>query len=194
MRQASMTRKTKETQIDMTLKLEGTGLFEGSSGLAFFDHMLTLLAKHAGFDLSLKAKGDLAVDGHHTVEDVGLVLGQLLRKALADKRGIGRYGHILLPMDEALLMCAVDLSGRPFLHYDLGPLAEKVGDFDTELTEEFMRALSTAGAFNLHLVKMHGRNSHHIIEGAFKALARSLAQATALGEKTDIPSSKGTLA
>lgn len=193
-RVAARKRTTKETDIDMQLNLDGEGLFEGSSGVPFFDHMLTLLAKHGRFDLSLTCRGDLEVDAHHTVEDIGIVLGELLTEALGDKRGIGRYGDIILPMDEALILCAVDLSGRPFLNYDVRLAAEQIGLFDTELAEEFMRAFAMSAKVNLHLVQMAGSNTHHIIEGCFKALARSLRKAVAVeAGSSEIPSSKGML-
>ena len=193
-RVAARKRTTKETDIDMQLNLDGEGLFEGSSGVPFFDHMLTLLAKHGRFDLSLTCRGDLEVDAHHTVEDIGIVLGELLTEALGDKRGIGRYGDIILPMDEALILCAVDLSGRPFLNYDVHLAAEQIGLFDTELAEEYMRAFAMSAKVNLHLVQMAGSNTHDIIEGCFKALARSLRKAVAVeAGSSEIPSSKGML-
>lgn len=193
MRQAKKIRRTAETDIEMSLCLEGRGNFEGTSGVAFLDHMLTILARHAAFDIGLKAQGDLEVDAHHTVEDIGIVLGELLLEAIGDKKGINRYGDIILPMDEALIMCAVDLSGRPFLHYDLSLPTDRVGDFDTELVREFMMGLAMSAKMNLHLMLIHGENTHHIIEGAFKALARVLYQAVAPGALDIIPSSKGVL-
>lgn len=193
-RVAQKKRTTKETDIDMRLDLDGKGLFEGTSGVPFFDHMLTLLAKHAHFDLFLNCKGDIEVDAHHTVEDIGIVLGELFVEALQDKRGIARYGDITLPMDEALIICAVDLSGRPYLNYDVHLAAEQIGMFDTELAEEFMRAFAMSAKINLHLVQMAGSNTHHIIEGCFKALARALAKAVMVqAGSTEIPSSKGML-
>jgi len=193
-RLAERKRTTKETDIDMRLDLDGSGLFEGASGVPFFDHMLTLLTKHGQFDLSLDCKGDIEVDAHHTVEDIGIVLGELFTMALGEKRGIARYGDIMLPMDEALIVCAVDLSGRPYLNYDVHLVAEQIGMFDTELAEEFMRAFAMSAKINLHLVQMAGSNTHHIIEGCFKALARALKKAVALqAGSTEIPSSKGLL-
>lgn len=193
-RVAARKRITKETNIDMQLNLDGEGLFEGSSGVPFFDHMLTLLAKHGRFDLNLVCKGDIEVDAHHTVEDIGIVLGELLIEALGDKRGIGRYGDIILPMDEALILCAVDMSGRPFLNYDVQLAAEQIGMFDTELAEEFMRAFAMSAKINLHFMQLAGSNTHHIIEGCFKALARSLRKAVAVeAGNSEIPSSKGML-
>jgi imidazoleglycerol-phosphate dehydratase len=193
-RVSSRKRITKETNIDMQLNLDGEGLFEGSSGVPFFDHMLTLLAKHGRFNLNLVCKGDIEVDAHHTVEDIGIVLGELLTEALGDKRGIGRYGDIILPMDEALILCAVDMSGRPFLNYDVQLTAEQIGMFDTELAEEFMRAFAMSAKINLHLMQLAGSNTHHIIEGCFKALARSLRKAVAVeAGSSEIPSSKGML-
>jgi imidazoleglycerol-phosphate dehydratase len=193
-RVSSRKRITKETNIDMQLNLDGEGLFEGSSGVPFFDHMLTLLAKHGRFNLNLLCKGDIEVDAHHTVEDIGIVLGELLTEALGDKRGIGRYGDIILPMDEALILCAVDMSGRPFLNYDVQLTAEQIGMFDTELAEEFMRAFAMSAKINLHLMQLAGSNTHHIIEGCFKALARSLRKAVAVeAGSSEIPSSKGML-
>ena len=193
-RVAEKKRATKETEIEMKLNLDGTGRFAGTSGVPFFDHMLTLLAKHGGFDLTLSCQGDIEVDAHHTVEDIGIVLGELLTEALGDKRGILRYGDIILPMDEALILCAVDLSGRPYLNYDVHLAAEQIGLFDTELAEEFMRAFAMSAKINLHLMQLAGSNTHHIIEGSFKALARSLRMAVGVTAGSDeIPSSKGVL-
>ncbi len=191
---ASISRKTSETDIVLSLNLDGSGQAAVQTGVAFLDHMLTLLAGHSGFDLELQATGDLEVDGHHTVEDIGICLGQALREALGSKAGINRYGSMLLPMDEALALVAVDLSGRPFLAYDVPVKNAKLGDFDTELAEEFCRALANSAALTLHVKMLAGRNSHHIIEAVFKALARSLRQAVALDSgRTGIPSTKGQL-
>ena len=194
LRVAKRKRTTKETDISMELNLDGQGWFEGSSGVPFFDHMLTLFAKHGGFNLSLVCQGDLEVDAHHTVEDIGIVLGELFLEALGDKRGIARYGDMALPMDEALILCAVDLSGRAFLNYDVHLAAEQIGLFDTELVEEFMRAFAMSAKMNLHLKQLAGTNTHHLIEGSFKALARALKKAvTVEAGNLEIPSSKGLL-
>ncbi len=190
-RTATITRRTNETDIALTLSLDG-GAAEISTGIGFFDHMLAQLARHGGFGITLKCLGDLEVDGHHTVEDVGLALGEALRAALGDKRGIERYGQAVIPMDEALVLCAVDLSGRPCLRYSAEIPAGRVGDFDTELVREFMQAFCNSGMFALHIRQLDGVNSHHIIEGMFKALARALKAAVAVtGE--DLPSTKGAL-
>lgn len=192
-RKSMISRKTKETEINVTLNLDGSGVYWVSTGLPFFDHMLQLFAKHSSFDLELTARGDLAVDGHHTVEDAGMCLGRAMKEALGEKYGINRYGHAIIPMDEALTMAAVDLSGRGFLAFDAPMPATRVGDFDTELVEEFLRALAVNGEFNLHIRLMAGKNTHHIIESIFKALARSLREAAATGGGSGIPSTKGTL-
>ena len=190
-RTATINRRTNETDIALTLSLDG-GAAEISTGIGFFDHMLAQLARHGGFGISLKCLGDLEVDGHHTVEDTGLALGEALRAALGDKRGIERYGQAVIPMDEALALCAVDLSGRPCLRYSAEIHAGRVGDFDTELVREFMQAFCNSGMFALHIRQLDGVNSHHIIEAMFKALARALKAAVAVtGE--DLPSTKGAL-
>lgn len=191
MRTATVTRKTNETDITLTLCLDG-GTASISTGLGFFDHMLEQLSRHGGMGLELRCRGDLHVDGHHTVEDVGLALGEALKSALGDKKGIERYGSALTPMDEALILCAVDLSGRPCLRYSAEIPAQRVGDFDTELAHEFMQALANAGGFALHIRQLDGVNSHHIIEGMFKALARALKQAVAV-TGSSLPSTKGVL-
>lgn len=191
MRTATVTRKTNETDIALTLCLDG-GAASISTGLGFFDHMLEQLSRHGGMGLELRCMGDLHVDGHHTVEDVGLALGEALKSALGDKKGIERYGSALTPMDEALILCAVDLSGRPCLRYSAEIPAQRVGDFDTELVHEFMQALANAGGFALHIRQLDGVNSHHIIEGMFKALARALKQAVAV-TGSSLPSTKGVL-
>ncbi|MCD7774552.1 MAG: imidazoleglycerol-phosphate dehydratase HisB [Clostridiales bacterium] len=195
MRTYSEERKTAETEISLSLNLDGTGKYDIDSGCGFLDHMLTLFAKHSRFDLTVKCKGDTNVDYHHSVEDIGIVLGNALSAALGNSMGIKRYGHIILPMDEALILCAVDLGGRSYINYDLNIPTEKVGDFDTELTEEFMSSFSRCGKFNLHLQQLSGSNSHHIIEGAFKALGRAMREAAAIDEcaKDEIPSTKGIL-
>jgi imidazoleglycerol-phosphate dehydratase len=193
-RMAEIFRTTAETSINLKLEIDGQGEFKGSSGIGFFDHMLNLLSRHSGFNISLEANGDLEVDGHHTVEDIGIVLGQALGKALGDKAGINRYGHIILPMDEALVMLVVDMSGRPFLSYDVPLPSSKVGNFDTELTEEFVRALATNAGLTLHIKLLAGQNTHHIIEAVFKGLGRVLRAATALDKYCrGIPSTKGIL-
>jgi len=194
MREAQVERNTKETQITLTLGLDGEGRLRGETGIGFLDHMLTLLARHGGLDLAIQARGDLQVDMHHLVEDIGIVLGQALKEALGDKRGIVRYGSACIPMDEALVLAAVDLGGRPYLSQRLEIRRRQIGDFPTELVEEFMRALATAAGMNLHLVQLAGRNTHHIVEAAFKALARALRQAVALDPRVkEVPSSKGVL-
>lgn len=177
MRQAHITRQTKETDIALTLALDGTGACEVDTGCGFVDHMLEALGRHALVDLRVTCQGDTRVDDHHTVEDVGIVLGMALRQALGDKRGITRYGDSLLPMDEALVLAAVDLSGRAYLQYDLDIPTQKVGTFDTELVREFFLALTREAGITLHLRQLTGQNSHHIIEAAFKGFARALRQA-----------------
>ena len=195
MRKAEIARKTNETDIKLTLELDGTGKSEISTGCGFLDHMLTLFARHGRFDMSVSCKGDRYVDFHHTVEDIGIVLGDAFRKALGDMRGIVRYGSMILPMDEALIMTAVDISGRPHLFYGLEIPAQRVGDFDTELTEEFFLGFVRHAGVTLHIKQLAGTNSHHIIEGAFKSAARSLAAAVKIEEayKNEIPSTKGVL-
>lgn len=195
MRTAEINRKTNETDIKLSLNLDGTGKSEINTGCGFLDHMLTLFARHGGFDLSVSCKGDTYVDYHHTVEDIGIALGDAFKSALGDMRGITRYGSFILPMDEALIMTAVDISGRSHLSYDLQIPAQKVGDFDTELAEEFYLGFVRHAAVTLHIKELSGTNSHHIIEGAFKSVARSLAAAVKIDEnrKDEIPSTKGVL-
>ena len=195
MRSAEITRKTAETDIRLSLSLDGSGKSSVDTGCGFLDHMLTLFARHARFDLTVECVGDTDVDYHHTVEDVGIVLGSALKDALGDKKGIKRYGSTILPMDEALVLTAIDISGRAHLSYSLTGLAEKVGKFDTELSEEFFEAFVRSAGITLHVRKMDGRNTHHIIEGAFKSFARSLSEAVAIDEryKDEIPSTKGVL-
>lgn len=195
MRQAKLSRKTQETEIEISLLLDGSGKSEIDTGIGFLDHMLILLAKHAGIDLSVKAKGDLFIDGHHTAEDTGIVLGQVLARALDSKRGIQRYGSALIPMDEALVSAAIDLSGRPYLVFRAEFDSPAVGGFDTQMTEEFFRALAFNAGMTLHLQCAYGNNDHHKIEGLFKAFARSLRQAISIDESNpdQIPSSKGVL-
>lgn len=195
MRYFELSRKTAETDIALSINLDGKGEGKIDTGCGFLDHMLTLFAKHGGFDLTVKCKGDINVDYHHTVEDIGIVLGECFRKSLGDKKGITRYGDIILPMDEALILSAVDISGRSYLGLDLKIKAKKVGDFDTELVEEFLIAFVSNAKINLHVRQIAGRNSHHIIEGAFKAIARSLKKAVAIDVNNAgaIPSTKGVL-
>ena len=194
MRRAQVDRRTKETQIVLTLNLDGQGQAEIGTGVGFFDHMLDLLARHSGVDLTVKATGDLHVDDHHLVEDVGIVLGQALKEALGEKRGLVRYGSATVPMDESLVMCALDLGGRPYLAYGLELPAKRVKQFDVELVEEFFRALTNAAGMNLHLRQLAGRNTHHLIEAAFKAFARALGEAVAVSPRQKgIPSTKGVL-
>ena len=195
MRSFEIARKTGETDIRLALDLDGAGKSEIDSGCGFLDHMLTLFAKHAGYDLRVVCKGDVEVDYHHTTEDIGIALGQAFLKALGDKRGITRYGDITLPMDETLIMAAVDISGREYLAMSLDIPAEKVGDFDTELCEEFFMAFVREAKITLHVKQLAGKNAHHIIEGTFKAVARALKQATAidLARADEVPSTKGVL-
>ena len=195
MRISTVNRQTSETNISLTLNLDGSGVSAIDTGCGFFDHMLTLFARHSGFDLTLTCKGDTYVDDHHTVEDVGICLGKALAEALGDKRGIKRYGDRILPMDEALILSAVDVSGRGGCFMDMSIPTEKVGSFDTQLCEEFFIALAQNGGLTLHIRQLAGRNSHHIIEGAFKSVARSLAEAVSVDEKNadKIPSTKGLL-
>ncbi|MBE9566794.1 MAG: imidazoleglycerol-phosphate dehydratase HisB [Proteobacteria bacterium] len=194
MRRKTSQRKTKETAISLSLNLDGKGEGKIQTGVGFLDHMLDLLARHSGIDLKVKAVGDLHVDDHHLVEDVGLVLGKTLKEALGKKQGIARYGWAVLPMDESLVMCALDLGGRPYLAYGLKLPAKRIKGFETELIEEFFRAVTNSGAINLHLTQLAGRNTHHIIEAAFKAFARALGQAVApAGRTRGVPSTKGVL-
>ena len=193
MRTSNIERKTGETDITLALNLDGEGKSTIDSGCGFLDHMLTLFAAHGKFDLTLSCKGDTNVDDHHTVEDIGICLGKAFSEALGDKRGIARYGDITLPMDEALILAAVDLSGRDYLGYALEIPAEKVGSFDTELVEEFWLAFVRNAACNLHIRQLAGKNSHHIIEGAFKAVARALRAAVKSDGTDTVPSTKGVL-
>lgn len=195
MRIAEISRKTNETDIKLKLNLDGTGESKINSGCGFLDHMLTLLSRHARFDLEVTCVGDTYVDYHHSVEDIGIVLGQALKKALGDMKGITRYGSFLLPMDETLILSAVDISGRSHLAYGLKIPSQRVGDFDTELTEEFFISLVRNADITLHINQISGTNSHHIIEGAFKSVARSLKTAVAIDQqfKDEIPSTKGVL-
>ncbi len=195
MRSATITRKTAETDIALTLVLDGTGKSDINSGCGFLDHMLTLFARHGRFDLTLTCNGDTYVDDHHTVEDIGICLGQAFREALGDKKGIERYGYMLLPMDETLILSAVDISGRGMLQYALQIPAAKVGSFDTELAEEFWLGFTRHADCTLHIRQLTGSNSHHIIEGVFKSVARSLRSAVAIDPQAadEVPSTKGVL-
>ena len=196
MRTATISRKTAETDIQLTLNLDGTGNGEIKTGCGFLDHMLTLFSRHGRFDLAVTCQGDTWVDDHHTVEDIGIALGQAFREALGDKKGIVRYGSQILPMDEALILTAVDLSGRGYLGYELQIPTQKVGTFDTELVEEFWLGFIRNAQCTLHIRQMAGTNSHHIIEGAFKSAGRSLRAAVAIDPQfaDEIPSTKGVLA
>ena len=195
MRKAQINRKTAETDISVEINLDGTGVYENQTGVGFFDHMLDQLSRHALIDIAVRAKGDLHIDDHHTVEDTGIALGQALAQALGDKRGIRRYGECHLPMDDAQVRAALDLSGRPFLVWNVDMPTAKIGTFDTELVREFFQALSTHGGITLHVELIHGINSHHIAEAAFKAVARALRMAVETDpRKADaVPSTKGML-
>ena len=195
MRTAALERNTAETNIRLQLNLDGSGTSQICSGVGFLDHMLTLFARHGRFDLNVTCEGDTYVDDHHTVEDIGIVLGEAFRAALGEMRGITRYGSMLLPMDEALILCAVDISGRPMLCTELAIPAQKVGTFDTELVQEFLQAFASHAGLTLHVRQLAGTNSHHIIEGVFKALGRAMRAAVAIDEAAagEIPSTKGML-
>ncbi len=193
-RSAFVERNTSETKIKMSLNLDGSGKAKIHTGIGFFDHMLNSFARHGFFDLEVEVEGDLWVDCHHTIEDVGIVLGEAIRQAVGDKKGIKRYGSFLLPMDETLVLCAIDLSGRPYFVMDCDFTMERVGEFDTEMVKEFFYAVSYSSAMNLHLKKVHGENNHHIIEAAFKAFAKALDEATGMDPRiTDVLSTKGAL-
>ena len=193
-RTASIERNTKETKIVLELNLDGTGKGDISTGIGFFDHMLGGFARHGFFDLKVRIDGDLQVDGHHSVEDCGIVLGQAIREAAGDKKGMKRFGQCILPMDETLVLCAVDMGGRPWLNFDAAFTAERVGYLDTELVHEFFYAVSYSAGMNLHIKVLDGQNNHHIIEAMFKAFARALDEATGMdGRITDVLSTKGTL-
>ena len=195
MRTATITRSTAETEITVIINLDGTGIYDNQTGIGFFDHMLDQLARHSLIDMTIRANGDLQIDDHHTVEDTGIALGQALTQALGDKRGILRYGSCLLPMDDAQVRCALDLSARPFLIWNLDLPTQKIGNFDTELVREFFTAFATHGGITLHVDKLHGFNSHHIAEAAFKSVARALRDAVEVDPRKsgDIPSTKGAL-
>ncbi|MDD7402861.1 MAG: imidazoleglycerol-phosphate dehydratase HisB [Butyribacter sp.] len=193
-RKATVTRKTGETDITITLNLDGTGKADIHTGIGFFDHMLNSFARHGLFDLSVSVAGDLEVDTHHSIEDTGIVLGQAIKEAVGDKQGIRRFGNFFLPMDETLVLCALDLSGRPYLQSNLELSVPKVGEFDTEMVHEFFYAVSYSSGMNLHLRQFEGQNNHHIIEAAFKAFAKALDEAISYDERiTDVLSTKGTL-
>lgn len=195
MRTATITRSTAETEISVTINLDGTGIYDNQTGVGFFDHMLDQLARHSLIDMTIRAKGDLHIDDHHTVEDTGIALGQALSQALGDKRGIVRYGSCLLPMDDAQVRCALDLSARPYLIWNVDMPTQKIGNFDTELIREFFTAFATHGGITLHVDQLHGFNSHHIAEAAFKSVARALRAALEVDPRKsgDIPSTKGAL-
>jgi len=193
-RRATMSRKTSETAISLSINLDGRGTSTIQTGIGFFDHMLTLMAKHGLFDLELRVAGDLEVDGHHTVEDVGIVLGQAIKEALGDKAGIKRYGSAFVPMDEALVLAALDFGGRPYLVYEVTLPAQQVGQFDTELIREFFQALAVNGGMNIHLKQFSGVNTHHLVEAAFKALGQAIKQGVEVDPRiTGVLSTKGTL-
>jgi imidazoleglycerol-phosphate dehydratase len=191
-RTSEQQRTTKETTIELSLEVDGGGRASASTGIPFFDHMLEQLGKHAGFDLRIEATGDLDIDLHHTIEDVGIVLGAALKEALGDKAGVRRFANALVPLDEALVQVALDLSGRPFLVYEVDPVAEWIGTFDPQLAEEFWRAFAFGAGITLHIRSVTGRNGHHVIEASFKGVARALRDAVKV-EGTGVPSTKGTL-
>lgn len=195
LRVASVERETSETAVRLALTLDGSGQTQIDTGIGFFDHMLNLFAAHGQFDMELCCNGDLEVDGHHSVEDIGITMGQALRQALGDKRGIRRYGTFFLPMDETLAMVSLDISGRPFLVYEGGEMTPMIGGYDTELTEEFLRALAVHGGLTLHVKVLYGTNSHHKVEAIFKALGHALREAVSYDPRvTGVPSTKGSLA
>ena len=194
MRTANVERNTKETKISLELNLDGQGTGDVSTGIGFFDHMLEGFAKHGFFDLKVRIDGDLQVDGHHSVEDCGIVLGQAIREAIGDKRGMKRFGQCILPMDETLVLCAIDMGGRPWLNFDAKFSTDRVGYLDTELVHEFFYAVSYSAGMNLHIKVLDGQNNHHMVEAMFKAFARALDEATGLdGSFSDVLSTKGTL-
>lgn len=194
LRTSDIERNTKETKINLSLNIDGTGEYDIDSGIGFFDHMLEGFAKHGFFDLTLACEGDLHVDGHHTVEDCGIVLGKAILEAIGDKKGIKRYGYMILPMDDALVMCAIDLCGRPYFSFEADFPTERIGYLDTELIREFFYAISYSAQMNLHIKVMSGENSHHICEAMFKSFAKALDMATSYDERiTDVLSTKGSL-
>lgn len=191
---AKIERVTKETDIALTLNLDGKGDYQIDTGIGFFDHMLSGFARHGFFDLDVKVKGDLIVDCHHTIEDTGIVLGEAVKKAVSDKAGIKRYGHFILPMDETLVLCAIDLCGRPYLNFDVDFTTERIGYMDTEMTREFFYAVSYGAGMNLHIKKLDGSNNHHIMEAVFKAFGKALDMAASFDERIDgVLSTKGTI-
>lgn len=191
---STVNRKTKETDIKLTLNIDGSGLCDCKTGVGFFDHMIDGFARHGLFDVELECKGDLFVDSHHSIEDVGIVLGEAIKKALGDKNGIRRFGHICLPMDDALVLCAIDLSGRPYLHYDAQFTVAKIGDMDSEMIHDFFYAVTYSANMNLHIKQLHGKNNHHIAESSFKAFAKALDMATMFDSRiTGVLSTKGHL-
>ena len=195
MRSAAITRNTAETQISVSINLDGTGQYDNQTGVGFFDHMLDQLSRHSLIDMTIRAEGDYHIDDHHTVEDTGIALGQAIVQAVGDKKGINRYGSCLLPMDDALVRAALDISARPFLVFNLDMPTQKIGNFDTELVREFFQALSTHAGLTLHIDQLHGLNSHHIAEAAFKSVARALRQAVEIDPRMSqaLPSTKGAL-
>ena len=195
MRSATITRNTAETQISVTINLDGTGQYNNQTGVGFFDHMLDQLSRHSLIDMTIRAAGDYHIDDHHTVEDTGIALGQAIVQAVGDKKGINRYGSCLLPMDDALVRAALDISARPFLVFNVDMPTQKIGNFDTELVREFFQALSTHAGLSLHIDQLHGLNSHHIAEAAFKSVARALRQAVEIDPRMSqaLPSTKGAL-
>ncbi|MBQ8638078.1 MAG: imidazoleglycerol-phosphate dehydratase HisB [Lachnospiraceae bacterium] len=191
---ADITRNTKETKISLNLELDGSGIANIDTGIGFFDHMLNSFARHGLFNLEAKVDGDLYVDCHHTIEDTGIVLGEAIAEAVGDKKSMRRYGSVILPMDEALVLCAIDLSGRPYLGFDVNFTVDRVGDFDTEMVKEFFYAVSYKAGMNLHIRQLAGTNNHHLIEGVFKAFAKALDQATMMDSRiVDVLSTKGSL-
>ena len=193
-RTSNVARKTKETDINLSFSVDGTRKSDISTGIGFFDHMLEGFSKHGFFDLSVTVNGDLEVDGHHTVEDTGIVLGQAIKEAIGDKKGIKRFGQFMLPMDDALVLCAIDLGGRPYLNFDASFSSERVGYLETQLVQEFFYAITYTAGMNLHIKVLDGRNDHHIIEAMFKAFAKALDMATTYDSRiTDVLSTKGTL-
>ena len=194
MRSAKMNRNTLETKISMEINLDGKGINDISTGIGFFDHMLTHVSKHGFIDMAVKAQGDLNVDCHHTIEDMGIVFGKCINEALGDKKKIKRYGSFILPMDESLILCSMDISGRPYLGFDVKFTAEKIGGMDTEMVEEFFRAVCGNAGINMHIKMLEGKNNHHIAEGIFKAFAKALDIATSFDERIDgVLSTKGML-
>jgi imidazoleglycerol-phosphate dehydratase len=191
-RSSEQHRSTKETTVDVMLEVDGSGTASASTGIPFFDHMLEQLGKHGGFDLAVRAEGDLEVDTHHTIEDVGIVVGTALKQALGDKAGVRRFASAVVPLDEALVQVAIDLSGRPFIVYEVDPVSEFIGTFDPQLAEEFWRAFAFAAGITLHVRSLAGRNGHHVIEASFKGVARALRDAVRL-EGVGVPSTKGSL-